>query len=100
MIMGCRALRCLTSATPQAIYWNYMVSRARLLSIPRETPEDLALVRLACLSRVQDYAGYQTLSAAWMAISTKSRKVLLRHFLADGIDERAFVFEFLPLCIS
>merc|ERR1712151_747756 len=35
-----------------------------------------------------------------MTASMKSRKVLIENLLADGISERAFVLEFLPLCIS
>ena len=32
----------------------------------------------------------------WAALGSVERSTLLHHFLADGIEETAFVFEFLP----
>ena len=32
----------------------------------------------------------------WAALGSVERSTLLHHFLADGIEKTAFVFEFLP----
>merc|ERR1712232_1033598 len=46
-----QCLRKLNAAPPLAIYWGYVIARARELGMPTSTPEDLAIVRLACLTR-------------------------------------------------
>ncbi|CAE7740577.1 eag [Symbiodinium sp. CCMP2456] len=93
-------LQRLLEATPLGIYWGYLSARAGSLGLPCTTTEDLALVRLACLSRLQDRDGYVALRRAWCTCSQRARMRLMSHFLADGMSDRAFVLEFLPDCIS
>eukprot|EP00931_Biecheleriopsis_adriatica_P083831 TRINITY_DN5752_c0_g1_i3.p1 TRINITY_DN5752_c0_g1~~TRINITY_DN5752_c0_g1_i3.p1 ORF type:complete len:619 (-),score=118.91 TRINITY_DN5752_c0_g1_i3:45-1655(-) len=100
VIAGFKRLQTLTHLEPQLIYWNFMADRAQHFGIPAETPEDLALVRLACLIRVQGAQDVAQLRTAWFSLPSKARDTLVNHFLADGIDQRTFVLEFLPLCMS
>ena len=37
---------------------------------------------------------------AWHTLGANERTTLLQHFLADGIEDMAFVFEFLPDCVA
>lgn len=99
-IAGVRMLQQLTSSTPRGIYWGLLVARADALEIPRETAEDFALVRLACLARVQDPKSYVHLRSAWDGLGIRERDLLMDHFLADGMDQRAYVLEFLPACVQ
>ncbi|CAE7511654.1 unnamed protein product, partial [Symbiodinium sp. KB8] len=100
VIVGIRTLRHVLDSSPQAIYWSFIELRARQLMLPRNTPEDFALVRLGCLARVQDLAGYQSLKSNWMLLGLRERQLLVRHFLADGIETPAFLCEFLPDCVG
>eukprot|EP00434_Breviolum_minutum_P012096 symbB.v1.2.010667.t1/scaffold700.1/size171416/8 len=99
-IAGGRMLQQLTSSTPRGIYWGFLQARAETLEIPRQSAEDFALVRLACLARVQDAKAYVQLRSAWEGLSVRERDLLLDHFLADGIEQRAYVLEFLPACVQ
>ena len=99
-IGGIRVLQKLMSVNATAIYWGYLNLRAEKLGLPFNDPEDLVLVRLACLARVQDQKGYESLRFAWLALGTRERSSLTDHFLADGIEERAFNLEFLPNCVG
>lgn len=36
----------------------------------------------------------------WASLGSGERSTLLHHFLADGIEDTAFVFEFLPDCVA
>eukprot|EP00439_Symbiodinium_sp_Y106_P078154 s93_g16.t5 len=101
VIVGIRTLRHVLDSSPQAIYWSFIDLRARQLMLPRNTPEDdFALVRLGCLARVQDLTGYQSLKSSWMLLGLRERQLLVRHFLADGIESQAFLCEFLPDCVG
>ena len=100
VISGFVMLRNLLSSPPQEIYWGYMVARARALKIPFETRDDLVLIRLACLSRLQDAGAYAKLLGSWNSLGQFQKKVLIDHFLADGIETQAFVLEFLPMCVA
>jgi len=40
------------------------------------------------------------LRAAWDALKARERAALTDHFLADGIEEQAFILEFLPNCVA
>lgn len=85
----------------QAIYWGYLGLRAQKLSLPFNSPEetseafrsrswqDLVLVRLACLARVQDQKDYESLRLAWKALGDREQISLTDHFLADGIEVRS-----------
>jgi len=99
-IGGIRMLQRLMNVNPTSIYWGYMGLRAAKLKLPFDTPEDMVLVRLACLARIQDDRGYQTLKNSWQALGARERTSLTDHFLADGIEEPAWVFEFLPNCVA
>lgn len=100
VIAGMTTLLHILDSSPQAIYWSYIELRARQLNIPCGSPEDMALVRLACLARVQDQKGFKALRQSWELLGLRERNTLVRHFLADGIDEHAFVCEFLPDCVA
>ena len=49
--------------------------------------QDLVLVRLSCLARVQDEKEYLQLRTSWDALKARERSVLTDHFLADGIQD-------------
>lgn len=101
VIAGVTTLLHILDSSPQAIYWSYIELRARQLNgIPCGSPEDMALARLACLARVQDQKGFKSLRQSWELLGLRERNTLVRHFLADGIDEHAFVCEFLPDCVA
>lgn len=99
-IEGVRILKYLLEASPCGIYWGYLSSRAHSLGVPCQTAEELVLIRLACLARVEDRSAYRQLEECWAALGSVERSTLLHHFLADGIEETAFVFEFLPDCVA
>jgi len=96
MLLGIQCLRQLTNATPHAIYWTYIRSRAVDLGLLTDKSEHLAIARLACLLRASK-ADVADLLKHWNALSRDDRLILVSHFLADGIHEKAFLFAFLPL---
>jgi len=100
VISGIRMLQQLLNGTPRGIYWGFLSARAQALGLPKETAEDLVLVRMACLARVTDDSGYIQLRSSWDALGFRERSILTEHFLADGISDRAFIFEFLPACVN
>ncbi|CAJ1450475.1 unnamed protein product, partial [Effrenium voratum] len=135
VIAGMTTLLHIFDSSPQAIYWGYIQMRARQLSLPCDSREDMALVRLGCLARVQvgasqdlkalqlkrplhrmrlihqkfgsgiwamreDEQGFKSLRTSWELLGLRERQLLVLHFLADGIDEQAFVCEFLPDCVA
>mmetsp|Transcript_40421 Transcript_40421/g.90546 ORF Transcript_40421/g.90546 Transcript_40421/m.90546 type:complete len:253 (+) Transcript_40421:1-759(+) len=100
VIEGVRMLKYLLEASACGIYWGYLEARANLLNVPFTTPEDLVLVRLACLARVEDRNAYRQLQEAWHTLGANEQTILQQHFLADGIEDLAFVFEFLPDCVA
>ncbi|CAJ1448056.1 unnamed protein product [Effrenium voratum] len=79
---------------------GYLASRAHSLAVPTSAPEDLVLIRLACLARVEDRTAYRQLQECWCSLGAVERLALTQHFLADGLEETAFVFEFLPDCVA
>lgn len=94
-------LQHLMDSTPRGIYWAYLCARARALNLPRQTPEDLVLIRAACLMRIHPEDNcFNQLVTAWNRLGEAEKQTLTNHFLADGIDEVAFVFEFLPDCVA
>eukprot|EP00438_Fugacium_kawagutii_P004331 Skav220063 [mRNA] locus=scaffold1709:139383:161802:- [translate_table: standard] len=96
-------LQHLLESTPRSIYWAYLCARARALNLPRQTPEDLVLIRIACLMRIHPESqenDVHMLMTAWHRLGEAERQTLTDHFLADGIDEVAFVFDFLPDCVA
>ncbi|CAE8588037.1 unnamed protein product [Polarella glacialis] len=99
-ILGVSCLLHVMDSSPAAVYWTYIFRRGEQLVLPNSTAEDLALVRLACLARIQDAKGFKHLHAAWTPLGTRERDMLIKHFVAGGIAERAYVLEFLPLCVA
>eukprot|EP00930_Biecheleria_cincta_P015588 TRINITY_DN12948_c0_g3_i2.p1 TRINITY_DN12948_c0_g3~~TRINITY_DN12948_c0_g3_i2.p1 ORF type:complete len:1228 (+),score=254.99 TRINITY_DN12948_c0_g3_i2:33-3716(+) len=99
-ITGIQCMLHVLDSSPEAVYWSFIFQRAQQLSLPVNTPEDIALVRLACLSRVQDKSGFLQLCMSWQLLGMRERQVLIDHFLGDGINEQTLVFEFLPLCMA
>ena len=99
-ISAIHMLKHLLEKSPSSIYWSYLISRATPLGLRHRTAEELAFVRLACLSRVRDAVGLTALWNSWQACSSVERSLLVDHFLMDGIEDRAFVLQFLPDCIS
>eukprot|EP00438_Fugacium_kawagutii_P001773 Skav227150 [mRNA] locus=scaffold133:654696:659315:+ [translate_table: standard] len=89
VISGVGMLQHLLHATPRGIYWGFISARASALRLPQQTPEDLALMRLACLGRIQDVKGYKELRRAWDSLGSREQVVLVDHFLCDGLEERA-----------
>jgi len=100
VISGIRLLKRLMECPPAAIYWGYLDERARKLNLNFSSAEDLVLVRLSCLARVQDEKDYLQLRTSWDALKARERTALIDHFLADGIQEQAFMLEFLPNCVA
>ena len=64
-IAGFSMLQKLLESPPRAIYWGYMTARARSLKIPYHSAEDLALIRLSCLLRLQDSKDYSQARESW-----------------------------------
>ena len=52
--------------------------------------QELVLVRLSCLARVQDEKEYLQLRTSWDALKARERTILTDHFLADGIQDLGF----------
>jgi len=96
VMTGIKCLRQMGQASPHSIYWNYICSRGTYLGMQTGTPEELAMTRLAALIRATP-ADLETLQGSWMSISRSEREILTDHFLADGIQDIAFQFVFLPL---
>eukprot|EP00438_Fugacium_kawagutii_P004328 Skav220060 [mRNA] locus=scaffold1709:104161:105796:- [translate_table: standard] len=86
----------LYSLTPRSVYWGYLRARANSFKASFVTGEDLALVRLACLSRVSDRQEFMALQHAWSCLDRKAKATLVDHLLADGIQQAAVIFTFLP----
>lgn len=82
---------------PRVAYWGYIITRAQDIGLPTEQPEHLAFARLSVLCRVlSDDNLLSDLKRAWQHLVTSERLLLTRHFLADGIEQRAILLTFLP----
>ena len=57
--------------------------KATALQLPRNSPEDFVIARLACLIRASP-ADKELLQTAWSDLSVGDRRILMKHFLADG----------------
>ncbi|CAK9096317.1 unnamed protein product [Durusdinium trenchii] len=64
-IEGVRVLKYLLDAAPCGIYWGFLTARAHSLGVPCQTAEELVLIRLACLARVEDRSAYRQLEVKW-----------------------------------
>jgi len=96
VVMGIQCLQQLSDASSHAIYWAYVNGRARSLRWATDTPESLAVARLACLIRAVP-KDMHNLESEWNKLSVADRNVLVEHFLHDGIQEKAIVFAYLPV---
>jgi len=100
-ILDCiQHLQRLFDSPPRAVYWGYMESRAKRIGIRLQDRSECALTRLACLCRVTDKEGYIELKNALNFLNWTDREIMVDHFLADGIEVTAFLFEFLPQCLA
>lgn len=95
VLLGIQCLKHLEGTRPAAIYWHYICARAERLGLPTSFPEQLAMARLACLVRTSP-ATKDSLINAWGSLTQKERSLITAHFLADGIEDSAFLFSFLP----
>jgi hypothetical protein len=98
-LLGILCLQKMNEARPLAIYWGYITERARHLCLAVDTPENLAIARLACLTRATE-PDQGKLAQAWYTMAPSDRDVLTNHFLADGVNEMAFMFLYLPLYLE
>jgi len=92
------AIKCLRAMhkTPQQIYWGYIISRMKELRLPATTQENLAVGRLACLTRTHVHS-LEELHVIWRSLCPEERMAICDFLLADGINEGAFMLMFLPL---
>eukprot|EP00439_Symbiodinium_sp_Y106_P044031 s753_g5.t1 len=84
-------LRHLMDSSPSSIYWGYIACRARVLRAPLAASED---------GRTCPGNGYVKLQKAWALLGSRDRATLVHHLLADGIQRRAVILEFLPDCVQ
>lgn len=96
VVLGIQCLRQLEYASPHAVYWTYIATRAGQLGLGADSPGQLALARLACLIRASS-EDCEFLQETWRALTRLEREALTDHFLTDGIHEVAVLFVFLPL---
>eukprot|EP00928_Gymnodinium_smaydae_P081529 TRINITY_DN65034_c0_g1_i1.p1 TRINITY_DN65034_c0_g1~~TRINITY_DN65034_c0_g1_i1.p1 ORF type:complete len:1158 (+),score=208.02 TRINITY_DN65034_c0_g1_i1:109-3582(+) len=96
VLSGVKHLQLLHTASPQSIYWGFLNFKARSLGLDFETEEQLAQTRLAALIRAKA-SDVRWLISDWNSFTKTDRMILVNHFLADGINETAFIFAFLPL---
>lgn len=100
LLQGIQALQHVCSADPLAIFWNYICARAKYLEVPSDTLHDLVIARILCLTRASTVEDRDHVRTAWHVLDPAVQTTLTRHFLADGIKERAYCFVFLPMCIA
>eukprot|EP00443_Scrippsiella_acuminata_P069811 CAMPEP_0115373794 /NCGR_PEP_ID=MMETSP0271-20121206/1619_1 /TAXON_ID=71861 /ORGANISM="Scrippsiella trochoidea, Strain CCMP3099" /LENGTH=720 /DNA_ID=CAMNT_0002796815 /DNA_START=51 /DNA_END=2210 /DNA_ORIENTATION=- len=96
ILAAIKFLRMAVCSSSHAVYWGYILSRGEHLGLPTDELEQIALCRLACLCRTSS-SETKFLQGAWDGLSKGIRRTLMDNLLADGIQERAFVFAFLPL---
>jgi len=96
VLAGIRCLERLSDASPHAIYWSYIAERSRWLGLQLHNLEQCALARFACLSRAT-LDVWPNLLKSWRTLRPFEKNVLMKHFLADGIEERTPLLTFLPL---
>ncbi|CAJ1452717.1 unnamed protein product [Effrenium voratum] len=97
---GLAVLKRVLEKDPTALYWTYIHHRGLELGRRPQNTTDLAVVRLACLCRAQKPQDLQGLQEAWQGLGQVEHRELLRHFLADGVQNQAVILEFLPLCLE
>jgi len=98
--LGLKCLQCLSEHASDAIYWSYICARGRHLNLPVDAMEELALVRLACLSNCSDVRQSGFLIDAWDALDVVHQNILTKNLVADGTRKKALIFEGLPKCFK
>ncbi|CAE7277002.1 Hcn3 [Symbiodinium necroappetens] len=99
-IMGLNTMKHVLNEDPARLYWTYIYHRGLGLSRAPQHSTDLAVIRLACLCRIQSQKDFLGLQRSWDALGTREQQELCKHLLADGITNSAVIFEFLPLCLE
>jgi len=99
-IMGLNTMQHVLNEDPARLYWTYIYHRGLGLSRAPQHSTDLAVIRLACLCRIQTQKDFLSLQRSWDALGTPEQQELCKHLLADGITNSAVIFEFLPLCLE
>ena len=99
-ILGLSMLKRVLDLEAKPLYWTYIHHRGVQMDLTPSKPGDLALIRLACLCRSRSARDMQELRMAWNGLGKKDQLALTKHFLADGLNKKALVFEFLPLCLE
>ena len=87
--LGNESLTQLATRSPVEVYDAFLTSRSQAQGLSMRTPEDRAVVRLACLARVFDPVGGAEVKAAWDSLSDPIRRGLTDHLSRDGglVDE-------------
>lgn len=96
ILSAIRVLRCVGRTDCHNAYWSYILDRGRGVGLQTHTLEQVALARLACLCRINE-SNRTALETDWNKLSPFAREALTENFIADGIDEVAFTFTFLPM---
>lgn len=95
VVLGIQHLQQIGNASPTAIYWSYITARGTQLGLMTGSVQQLALARLACLTRTTT-TNLKLLLRTWESLSHTEREVLTGHLLADGICNICVLFAFLP----
>jgi len=101
MVCCLELLGCLDRLSPQAVYWNYILAQMQRVGWSQHqepTLQELAIARLLCLCRSQSRKDCEKVLAAWDALDMSAQNTLQEMLLADGLQEPAFYFTFLPQC--
>eukprot|EP00438_Fugacium_kawagutii_P020269 Skav228747 [mRNA] locus=scaffold4149:43879:47115:- [translate_table: standard] len=96
------ALQCLQNIQdyePAVVYWQYILRRGRSLMYMIDTPMEYIVARLLCLTRTLDQTGLELIEDCWAQLSVIDQSVLHEIFLADGFNQNAFVFMYLPVLL-
>eukprot|EP00931_Biecheleriopsis_adriatica_P027546 TRINITY_DN16560_c0_g1_i1.p1 TRINITY_DN16560_c0_g1~~TRINITY_DN16560_c0_g1_i1.p1 ORF type:complete len:1171 (+),score=180.59 TRINITY_DN16560_c0_g1_i1:46-3558(+) len=102
ILMSIQSLQFIETHNCQVIFWSNVAKRGTLLGLPMATPSDLALVRLACLCRIQDpsSADLAHLRIVWASLDNPDRTVLVDYLLADCVNTNGLLFTYLPMCFA
>eukprot|EP00929_Paragymnodinium_shiwhaense_P072030 TRINITY_DN36570_c0_g5_i1.p1 TRINITY_DN36570_c0_g5~~TRINITY_DN36570_c0_g5_i1.p1 ORF type:complete len:1376 (+),score=284.18 TRINITY_DN36570_c0_g5_i1:53-4180(+) len=100
VILGINCLRAIKKrdADPRALYWCFIGKRAECLGLSVDNFEELVIARICCLTRSKT-AEVPGLLQCWRSLTFVQRSILTAHFLADGIEEVAYLFSYLPLLL-
>eukprot|EP00931_Biecheleriopsis_adriatica_P101472 TRINITY_DN76603_c0_g1_i1.p1 TRINITY_DN76603_c0_g1~~TRINITY_DN76603_c0_g1_i1.p1 ORF type:complete len:1256 (+),score=210.69 TRINITY_DN76603_c0_g1_i1:504-3770(+) len=100
LLLGLQNMEFLEEVPCQAVYWNYVKGRAKLLDLPVTSADDLAFARLVCICRIFDTTALRPIRYSWLMLDPVDLRALTKFFLSDGIHEPTILFAFLPQCIE